>query len=89
MSDVSVWRFFAYMDGDEDHRNDERRTISDWQVLDVIRWATTRGYDHIYLSRAGTSRFEKAPSSGVVHQLYPRSCRGSHEFEEGRGGTPA
>jgi hypothetical protein len=89
MSDVPVWCLFAFMDGDEEGRNDERRVVADWQVQDVVRWCTTRGYDHIYLSRDPMGRrcFEKQPTpDGVKHHsnivpLQPRSSSGDHEPE--------
>jgi hypothetical protein len=68
VSDVSLWSLYAFMDGDEDGANDERRMLAEWQVPDVARWALARGYDNIYLARVPEkTRFEKAPHTGVKH----------------------
>ena len=62
---VPMWRMFAYMDNDPDREMDEYRTFPEWQLQDKIRWATTRGYDNIYLDRAGETEFKRSPSTGV------------------------
>lgn len=69
MSEVAVWSAFAYMNDDPDHARDERRELAEWQLQDWLRWATTRGYDNIYLSRdSETTRFERAPApEGIKH----------------------
>ena len=54
MSDVSSWRLFAYMDDDESGERDESRRLAEWQIQDALRWAVTRGFDNIYLSRDST-----------------------------------
>ena len=90
MSDVPVWRLFAYMDDDEDGEQDESRRLADWQVQDVVRWCTTRGFDHIYLCRVPgeTRRFQRAPTpTGVTHRM--RLVEGSHGLEREDGDSAA
>jgi hypothetical protein len=63
MSGVSTWRLFAFMDGDEAGIHDETRTLSDWQLGDVLRWCQQRGYDHVYFCRVDERvTFEKRPA---------------------------
>lgn len=72
MTAVSVWRLFAFMADDEAGRFDERRRISEWQIQDVVRWCTARGYDSIYLSRDPVDKvgFEKRPPVPVRHHMH-------------------
>jgi hypothetical protein len=71
LSGVSSWRLFAFMDGDPDGVHDESRTVTDWQLGDVLRWCQTRGYDHVYFCRVDERvTFEKRPVAGdVVHHF--------------------
>ena len=72
MSDVPVWRLFAYMDDDEDGERDETRTVTDWQLEDVLRWCRFRGYDHVYLRRipAESVRFQRGAPVPVRHHMH-------------------
>jgi len=71
VTEVPLWRLFAFMDDDEDGEQDESRTVSDWQVPDVLRWCVTRGYDHIYFRRVAgeTVLFERAAPAPVRSHL--------------------
>lgn len=83
MSDVPVWRFFAYMDKDPEGDLDESRTLNDWQLADVLRWAQTRGYDNIYFARTDkTTTFQRPGPVGVVHHF--GGSDGVDQSEEGR-----
>jgi len=65
LADVPVWHLFAYMNRDDGSR-DEHRMLAEWQVQDAVRWATTRGYDNILLSRT------KARASFRDLEIMPR-----------------
>lgn len=69
MSDVPVWRLFAYMSNDPDGTRDHKRNLADWQVEDVLRWCRFRGYDTIILDRdpVETTSFAPVSSAPVVH----------------------
>lgn len=51
MTSVSEWHLFAYMNDDEGEK-DVNRVLAEWQLHDMLRWATTRGYDNILLTRS-------------------------------------
>lgn len=72
MSDVSMWRLLAFMGGDPDGEQDESRTVAEWQLPDVLRWCTSRGYDNIYLCRSPgeKTRFERAEPVPVRHHMH-------------------
>lgn len=72
MSDVSTWRLFAFMDDDEEGRQDETRNVADWQVEDVLRWCRVRGYDHVYFRRVPDlpSRFRRSAPAPVRHHMH-------------------
>lgn len=80
MSDVPTWTLFAYMTGDAEGAQDERRLVAPWQLKSVLDWCVHRGYDHIYFSRdpVETTRFEKAAPAPVKHH-------GIHLVEGSRG----
>ena len=79
VSEVPTWRLFAFMDDDEEGRQDETRVIGEWQVDDVVRWCRHRGYDHIYLTRSDSTRFAKQPPSGCVVHLFRGETHGAHQ----------
>ena len=72
MTAVSVWHVFAYMDDDNEGRQDERRSVPDWQLEDVLRWCRFRGFDHIYLRRESleTARYQRAAPAPVRHHMH-------------------
>lgn len=83
MSDVSVWRLFAFMDSDQDGERDESRRLAEWQLQDALRHCVTRGYDHVYLCRVPgeVARWTVAAPGPVSHHM--------HLVTEGSKGEPA
>ena len=56
MAEMQMWSVFAYFHGDEDGERDRYSEIPEWRLADTIRWAKTRGYDAILLSRLEETR---------------------------------
>ena len=64
---MQVWSVFAYFHADEDGERDVRAVVPEWRLADKIRWAKTRGYDGILLTRLDDEAEFPAPRPLLEH----------------------
>lgn len=63
MTEVPIWNVLAYMTVEDELMTDERRSVPEWRLEEVLRWCRTRGYDNIILHRTDdVAQFRHAPS---------------------------
>lgn len=68
MADVQVWSVFAFFHDEEKAGLDWRSDVPEWRLADTIRWAKTRGYDVINLTRLSEgTEYRPGPGPSLAH----------------------